>query len=554
MHRTEQPAPRGLEAPWQALQEQARRIRNTHLRDLFAADEARFERFSLAFEELFLDYSKNPITSEILAELTALARAARLEAWIDRMFRGERINNTEHRPVLHVALRNRTGTPILVDGEDVMPRVNAVLARMRRFTEAVRSGEWTGHTGRPVTDVVNIGIGGSDLGPRMVTTALRPYWKTGLRPHFVANVDGADMAQVLERVDPETTLFIVASKTFTTRETMTNAHTARRWFLERVGGDESAIARHFVAVSTNASAVRDFGIDEANMFEFWEWVGGRYSLWSAIGLPIALMIGMDAFEALLAGAHAMDRHFREAPFERNMPVILGLLGVWHRNFLGAGNHAILPYDHGLRLLPAYLQQADMESNGKGVTRDGEPLTYDSGPIVWGQPGTNGQHAFFQLMHQGTEAVPADFILPARSHYPLDDHHRILMANCIAQTEALMKGKTEAEVRAELEAAGLEPARIDALLPHRLFPGNRASNTLLLRQVTPYTLGSLIALYEHRIFVESVIWNINAFDQWGVELGKQLAAVIEAELSGARPAGDHDASTNGLVALLREWAQ
>ncbi len=551
MHASRQPAPRGLEGPWQALQRHAEELRDTHLRDLFAADPDRFRRFSLEFDDLFLDWSKNRITPRTMELLLELAEAADLAGWIERMFRGERINNTEGRPVLHVALRNRSNTPILVDGEDVMPAVNAVLERMRAFTEAVRSGQWRGCTGRAITDVVNIGIGGSDLGPRMAAAALRPYWKEGLKARFVSNVDATDLCQTLEALDPETTLFIVASKTFTTRETMTNARSARRWFLERTGGDESAVARHFVAVSTNAEAVHEFGIDRANMFEFWDWVGGRYSLWSAIGLPVALVTGMDRFEELLAGAHAMDLHFRNAPFGENLPVILGLLGVWYRNFLGASNHAILPYDQSLHLLPAYLQQADMESNGKGVTRDGEPLEYDSGPVVWGQPGTNGQHAFFQLMHQGTELVPADFILPARSHHPVGEHHRILAANCIAQTEALMKGKTEQEVRAELEAAGLDPARVDDLLPHRVFPGNRPSNTLLLRRLTPRTLGMLLALYEHRIFVESVVWNINAFDQWGVELGKQLAKVVEAELAGAPP-GEHDSSTRGLVARLREW--
>ncbi len=553
MQASPQPAPAGLESPWQALQEHAKELEALHLRDLFQSDPHRFSRFSLQFEELFLDYSKNRITGETLRLLLELARQAGLERWIERMFRGERINNTEHRAVLHVALRNRSNTPIEVDGRDVMPEVNAVLEQMRRFTESVRNGEWRGFSGRPIDRIVNIGIGGSDLGPHMATIALRPYWKEGMTAHFVSNVDGTDISEALAQADPETTLFIVASKTFTTRETMTNAHTARRWFLKRSGGDEAAIARHFVAVSTNAEAVQAFGIHGDNMFRFWDWVGGRYSLWSAIGLPIALMVGMDHFESLLAGAHAMDNHFRRAPLEKNLPVILGLLGVWYRNFLGAGNHAILPYDHSLRLLPAYLQQADMESNGKGVTRDGRPLEYDSGPIVWGQPGTNGQHAFFQLIHQGTELVPADFILPARSHHPVGDHHRILCANCIAQTEALMKGKTEAEVRRELADTGLPRERIDELAPHRTFPGNRPSNTLLLRKLTPYNLGALIALYEHRIFVESVIWNINAFDQWGVELGKQLATRIEEELAGETPCTGHDSSTNGLVNRLREMA-
>ncbi len=546
-----QPAPEGLEKPWQALLEHLEKIRPLHLRDIFSEDPDRFDKFSIQFDELFLDYSKNPITEETLELLFELARQADLSGWIERMFRGEKINNTEGRAVLHVALRNRANTPIKVDGRDVMPEVNAVLQQMQTFTESVRNGTFSGHTGRPLEHIVNIGIGGSDLGPRMVSTALRPYWKPGMKAHFVSNVDGTDISEALAQADPETTLFIIASKTFTTRETMTNAHTARRWFLERTKGNEKAIARHFVAVSTNAEAVRAFGIDEANMFRFWEWVGGRYSLWSAIGLPIALLVGMERFEALLAGAHAMDNHFRHAPFERNMAVILGLLDIWQRNFLGTGNHAVLPYDHSLRLLPAYLQQADMESNGKGVTRDGTPVQHHTGPVVWGQPGTNGQHAFFQLMHQGTEPVPADFILPAQSHHSLEEHHRILAANCIAQTEALMKGKTASEVRRELTAAGLPEEEIERLVPHRTFPGNRASNTLLMKKLTPYNLGALIALYEHRIFVQSVIWNINAFDQWGVELGKQLAADIEAALASDAPCSGHDSSTNGLVNKFKE---
>jgi len=552
MHNHRQPPPKGLEGPWQTLWEHAEHLRRQHLRDLFAADPGRFDRFSLEGDELFLDYSKNHITDEVLEGLLALAEKADLGGWIERMFTGERINVTEDRAVLHVALRNRSNRPILVDGEDVMPEVNRVLAQMADFSERVRQGHWRGASGKAITDIVNIGIGGSDLGPRMVTTALRPYWHQRLRPHFVANIDGADMEEALEGLDPETTLFIIASKTFTTRETMTNAHTARRWFLERTGGDEGAIRHHFVAVSTNLEAVRAFGIHGDNMFRFWDWVGGRYSLWSAIGLPIVLMVGMERFEALLAGAHWMDEHFRHTEPARNLPVILGLLGVWYRNFLGASNHAILPYDHRLRLLPAYLQQADMESNGKGVTRDGEPIDYHSGPIVWGQPGTNGQHAFFQLMHQGTELVPADFILAVNSHHALEEHHRILMANCLAQTEALMKGKTEREVRAELEAAGLPPESIEALLPHKVFPGNKPSNTLLLTELTPRALGGLIALYEHRIFVESIVWRINAFDQWGVELGKQLAGVIETELADPGTRSDHDASTAGLLSRIERW--
>ena len=550
MRAIRQPAPKGVEAPWQALQAHGEAMETRHLRDLFASDPDRFSRFSLQFEEILLDFSKNLITDETLSLLLDLARQADVKSWIERMFRGERINTTENRAVLHVALRNLSNTPIEVDGRDVMPGVNRVLEQMADFTERVRGGQWRGCTGKAITDVVNIGIGGSDLGPHMVTTALHPYWRQGMQAHFVSNVDGTDIAETLAKIDPETTLFIIASKTFTTRETMTNAHTARKWFLAHTGGDESAIEHHFVAVSTNSAAVRAFGIHTDNMFEFWDWVGGRYSLWSAIGLPIALMVGMDDFRELLAGAHAMDNHFREADLEQNMPVILGLLGTWYRNFLGAGNHAILPYDHSLRLLPAYLQQTDMESNGKRVTREGTPIGYDSGPVVWGQPGTNGQHAFFQLIHQGTELVPADFILPVESHHPLGEHHRILTANCIAQTEALMKGKTEAEVRAELAAEGMDEADIDALAPHKVFPGNRPTNTLLLRKLTPRNLGSLIALYEHRIFVESIIWQINAFDQWGVELGKQLASVIEEELVKPEPCSGHDASTNGLVNFIK----
>ena len=550
MRAIRQPAPKGVEAPWQALQAHCETLEKLHLRDLFASDPHRFTKFSLQFEEILLDFSKNLITDETLSLLLELARQAGVKSWIERMFRGERINSTENRAVLHVALRNLSNTPIEVDGRDVMPGVKRVLEQMDRFTGRVRSGAWRGCTGKAITDVVNIGIGGSDLGPHMATTALRPYWQQGMQAHFVSNVDGTDIAETLAKIDPETTLFIIASKTFTTRETMTNAHTARKWFLEHTGGDESAIEHHFVAVSTNSAAVRAFGIHTDNMFEFWDWVGGRYSLWSTIGLPIALMVGMDNFRELLAGAHAMDNHFREADLEQNMPVILGLLGTWYRNFLGAGNHAILPYDHSLRLLPAYLQQADMESNGKRVTRKGQPIGYDSGPVVWGQPGTNGQHAFFQLIHQGTELVPADFILPMESHHSLVEHHRILTANCIAQTEALMKGKTEAEVRAELAAGGMDEADIDALVPHKVFPGNRPTNTLLLRKLTPRNLGSLIALYEHRIFVESIIWQINAFDQWGVELGKQLASVIEEELVKPGPCSGHDASTNGLVNFIK----
>ncbi len=550
MANTSPPPSPDLAPAWQALQDHAREIENRHLRDMFAADPRRFDRFSLVQGELLLDYSKNRISATTMELLEQLASQADLKGWMARMFRGERINNTENRAVLHTALRAPADAEVMVDGHNVIPDVHRVLARMEDFCARVHDGRWTGCTGKTITDIVNIGIGGSDLGPHMVSTALRPYWKEGLGAHFVSNVDGTDINETLVKLNPETTLFIIASKTFTTRETMTNAHTARQWFLERSGNDHSKVCRHFVAVSTNATAVQAFGIDRENMFEFWDWVGGRYSLWSAIGLPIALIVGMDNFRQLLAGAHAMDEHFRHADFGRNMPVILGLLGVWYRNFLGASNHAILPYDHSLRLLPAYLQQADMESNGKGVNRDGQPVDYLTGPIIWGQPGTNGQHAFYQLIHQGTELVPADFILPARTHHPISEHHEILTANCIAQTEALMRGKTEEEVREELAAAGLDPARIDELAPHKVFPGNKPTNTLLMRQLTPFNLGQLIALYEHKIFVESVIWNINAFDQWGVELGKQLADVIERELDNPHDCSSHDSSTNGLVNYLK----
>jgi glucose-6-phosphate isomerase len=547
---TPQSPPKNLESNWKSLQDHSRRIKKQHLRDLFEADPERFQRFSLKFDELFLDYSKNFIDDQTLKLLLDLADSAKLKTWITKMFSGEKINNTENRAVLHTALRNQSNTPVMADGKDVMPEVNQVLAQMDSFCARVREGHWKGYSGKTITDIVNIGIGGSDLGPHMVATALRPYWKQGLNAHFVSNVDGTDINETLAELSPETTLFVIASKTFTTRETMTNAHTARQWFLDASRNEHSHIRHHFVAVSTNSTAVKAFGIDQENMFEFWDWVGGRYSLWSAIGLPVALVVGMDNFRKLLAGAHEMDQHFAGEDFSRNMPVILGLLGIWYRNFIGAGNHAVLPYDHSLRLLPAYLQQADMESNGKRVTRDGTSVTYDTGPVIWGQPGTNGQHAFFQLIHQGTELIPADFILPARSHHPISEHHEILSANCIAQTEALMRGKTEPEARQELKASGMDTRQIDALAAHKVFPGNKPTNTLLIRKLTPFNLGKLIALYEHKIFVESVIWNINAFDQWGVELGKELATVIEKELDSALPCRSHDSSTNGLVNYLK----
>ena len=532
-------------AAWRALQAHHAQMRDRHMRDLFAEDPGRFDRFSVGFEDILLDYSKNRVTEETMSLLLDLAGEAGVTTWRDRLFSGEKINFTEDRAVLHVALRNRSGRPILVDGEDVMPGVEAVLEHMREFSESVRSGAWRGYTDRPIRDVVNIGIGGSDLGPVMVTEALRPYSHERLRLHFVSNIDASQLVETLRDLDPETTLFIVASKTFTTQETLTNAFSARQWFLTRAG-DEAAIARHFVAVSTNRERVEAFGIDAANMFGFWDWVGGRYSLWGAIGLPIVLAIGMDRFEELLAGGHAMDEHFRSAPLRENLPVILALLGIWYIDFFGAETHALLPYDQYMHRFPAYFQQADMESNGKRIDRNGQPVDYDTGPVIWGEPGTNGQHAFYQLIHQGTRLVPADFLAPIESHNPLNHHHEILLSNCFAQTEALMKGKTAAEARAELEQDGLDTARIEALLPHKVFPGNRPTNTILFRKLTPRTLGSLIALYEHKIFVQGIVWNINSFDQWGVELGKQLAQRIQPELLDERPVDAHDASTNGLI--------
>ena len=533
---------------WKALQAHWERTADIEMREQFAADPARFDRMSLSACGMLLDYSKNRITDETLQLLIELAEAQDLRGWIRRMFAGEKINNTESRAVLHVALRNRSNRPILVDGHDVMPGINEVLERMAEFSEKVRSGAWKGYTGKSITDVVNIGIGGSNLGPLMVCEALKHYQFQGLRVHFVSNVDATHIVETLKKLDPETTLFIVASKTFTTQETLTNAHAARRWVLAALG-DEASIARHFVAVSTAAREVAKFGIDTANMFGFWDWVGGRYSLWSAIGLPIALAIGMDGFYELLQGAHEMDEHFYHAELRHNMPVLMALLGVWYNNFVGVRTHAVLPYDQYMRVLPLYLQQADMESNGKRVTRDGRVVRYATGPVVWGAAGTDGQHAFYQLIHQGTQLIPCDFIAPAISHNELEDQHPKLLSNFLAQTEALMKGKTEAEARAELQAASLGPEAVAALVPHKVFPGNKPTNTLLVDRITPQRLGSLIALYEHKIFVQGVIWEINSFDQWGVELGKQLANVVLAELTG-EPAhtATHDASTAGLIRL------
>jgi len=520
---------------WKALSEHKEKIQPVHMRELFAKDKDRFDRFSIEAGDVFLDYSKHRITEETMKLLFALARQQNVEAWRDKMFSGEKINGTEDRAVLHVALRNRSNTPILVDGKDVMPEVNAVLAKMRAFTERLRSGEWKGHTGKRITDVVNIGIGGSDLGPVMATEALKPYGRT-LRAHFVSNVDGTHLAETIRNLDAAQTLFIVASKTFTTLETMTNAESARKWLLEKLGAGNDAVAKHFVAVSTNGKEVSKFGIDTANMFEFWDWVGGRYSLWSAIGLSIECVIGADNFEQMLAGAHAMDKHFKTAPLAQNLPVIMGMLGVWYSNFFGAQTHAILPYDQYMHRFAAYFQQGDMESDGKGVDKQGNRITdYDTGPIIWGEPGTNGQHAFYQLIHQGTRVIPCDFIAPVKSHNPLGRHHDILLANFFAQTEALMKGKTADEVKAPPE-----------LVPHKTFTGNRPTSSIMLPEITPFTLGQLIAAYEHKIFVQGTIWNIYSFDQWGVELGKQLAVAIIPELEGTNAVTSHDASTNGLI--------
>ncbi len=535
---------------WQALQAHYQVMKDVHMRDLFAADPHRFERFSLRFEDILLDYSKNRITQETMDLLVALAHQAGLKQAIQAMFSGEKINVTEKRAVLHVALRNRSNRPILVDGEDVMPQVNRVLEKMRVFSEKVRSGAWRGFTGKRITDVVNIGIGGSDLGPRMVVRALTPYHHPEMRFHFVSNVDGTNIAETLARLDPETTLFLIASKTFTTQETMTNAHTARDWFM-LAAQDDAAIEKHFVAMSTNREKVMAFGINPDNMFEFWDWVGGRYSLWSAIGLSIVLAVGFDRFEELLTGAHHMDEHFRTADFAENIPVIMGLLGVWYNNFFGAETHAVLPYDQTLELFSSHLQQLDMESNGKSVTIDGRWVDYQTGPIIWGQPGTNGQHAFYQLIHQGTKLVPADFLAPAQSHHPIGRHHDILIANFLAQTEALMKGKTEEEVRAALLAQGVPEEDLALLVPAKTFPGNRPTNSILFKKLTPHTLGSLIAMYEHKVFTQGVIWRINSFDQMGVELGKVLAKVILPELTGDGPLSGHDSSTAGLIRAYRD---
>ena len=536
-------------AAWQALARHRGAMTGVTMRSLFAAEPGRFSRYSLDACGILLDYSKNRLTAETLDLLLALARDRDLEGWRARLFAGERINSTENRAVLHPALRNRGDEAMRVGGADVMPEVRSVMRRLGKFVDAVRFGQYTGCTGRPFKDVVNIGIGGSDLGPAMMAEALRPYHHPDLRVRFVSNVDGTHLYDTLDWLDPENTLFVVASKTFTPEETMANAQSAREWFLAE-GGSEEHISRHFIAVSTNEAAVRAFGIGPESTFAFWDWVGGRFSLWSAVGLSLALAIGMERFDQLLAGAWAMDEHFRTAPLDANMPVLLGLLGVWNTNFWDAPAHAVVPYDQYLARLSAYLQQLEMESNGKSVDRDGLPVDYATAPVIFGEPGSNAQHSFFQLLHQGSRPIPVDVLVAAESHNPFGDHHQILLANALAQTEALMRGRTEAEARAELEAAGTPAETLARVLPHKVFAGNRPSNTLLYRKLDPFTLGALVALYEHKVFVQGVLWNINSFDQWGVELGKKLAGAIRAELAGAPP-GEHDGSTAGQIAWLRD---
>ena len=536
---------------WQALLQHQKAQKDVTIQQLFAQQPDRFDRYSLKFnDDILVDFSKNRFTDETLTLLRQLIDETAVKDAIESMFNGEKINRTENRAVLHTALRNRSNTPVYVDGKDVMPEVNAVLAKMKSFCERVISGEWKGYSGKAITDVINIGIGGSDLGPYMVTEALRPY-KNHLTMHFVSNVDGTHIAETLKKVDPETTLVLVASKTFTTQETMTNAHSAREWFLAKAK-DEAHIAKHFAALSTNAKAVAEFGIDTDNMFEFWDWVGGRYSLWSAIGLSIALSIGFDNFEALLSGAHEMDKHFRNTAVEKNIPMTLALIGLWNTNFLGAQTEAILPYDQYMHRFAAYFQQGNMESNGKYVDRNGNPVDYQTGPIIWGEPGTNGQHAFYQLIHQGTTLIPCDFIAPAKTHNPLGDHHLKLLSNFFAQTEALAFGKTKEEVEAEFVKAGKNLADVQHIVPFKVFTGNKPTNSILVSEITPFTLGALIAMYEHKIFVKGVIFNIFTFDQWGVELGKQLANRILPELVGDEKVSSHDSSTNGLINQYKAW--
>lgn len=523
-------------------------ITEIHLKDFFETDKERFNKFSVLFNDIFLDYSKNRINDRTMALLMQLVKECKLGYAIKDLFEGEKINETEGRAVLHTALRNRSNNPVLVDGKDIMPDVNAVLEKMKAFSEKIITGSWKGFTGKPITDVVNIGIGGSDLGPVMVTEALKPY-KNHLNLHFVSNVDGTHIAETLKKLNPETTLFLVASKTFTTQETMTNAHSARDWFLKS-GAKDTDVAKHFAALSTNAAGVSKFGIDTENMFEFWDWVGGRYSLWSAIGLPVALAVGFENFEDFLSGAHEMDNHFKTTEFENNIPVILAVLGIWYNNFFESETQAILPYDQYMHRFAAYFQQGDMESNGKSVGRDGEAILHQTGPVIWGEPGTNGQHAFYQLIHQGTKLIPCDFIAPAQSHNPLGEHHTFLLSNFFAQTEALMNGKTKDEVVKEMSDKSQE--EIEKIAPFKVFQGNRPTNSIMVKKITPKVLGSLIAMYEHKIFVQGVIWNIYSFDQWGVELGKQLAGKILPELQNEDQVSSHDSSTNGLINLFKDW--
>ncbi len=536
---------------WQKLQAHQKDMENVLMRNLFEEDKDRFDKFSAMFKDILLDYSKNIVTEETMKLLFQLADESGLKERIEKMFSGEKINFTEKRSVLHTALRNRSNYPVEVDGEDVMPHVNKVLSQMRDFVDRVHEGKWLGYTNMPITDIVNIGIGGSHLGPAMAAEALKGYAMPGMNIHFVSNVDGTDVSETLKLLNPEKTLFVIASKSFTTQETLTNAQTAKEWFLSNTGYDEDNIAKHFAAISTNTEKVTEFGIDPQNMFVFWDWVGGRYSMWSAIGLPLALYIGMDNFEALLQGAHNMDLHFREEPFEKNFPVILGLLGIWYSNFFGAASHAVIPYDEYLRLLPDYLQQLDMESSGKSSTLDGDFVNYTTGPIIWGSAGTNAQHSFFQLIHQGTRLIPADFLAPVHSQNPVATHHNILLSNFFAQPEALMKGKTEEEVRRELAEKGNNAEEIEKLLPHKLFPGNKPSSSFFFNRLTPETLGALIAMYEHKVFVQGSIWNINSFDQMGVELGKQLAKKILPELDYDEKIESHDSSTNGLINYFKK---
>lgn len=538
---------------WGKLEDHYKKMSRTHLRELFADDPERFRKFSLQMEDILFDYSKNRISDKTVQLLLDLAEECELDKAISAMFSGDAINATEGRAVLHTALRNFSGQPVHTEGKDVMPDVQRVWQQMRGFCNRVHSGEWTGYTGKKIRYIVNIGIGGSDLGPYMVTEALKPYWLEGMQVYFVSNVDATHIAETLKKINAEETIFLIASKTFTTQETMTNAHTARAWFL-KAAGDEAHIAKHFAALSTNEKEVIKFGIDKANMFGFWDWVGGRYSLWSSIGLSIALTIGYDNFEQLLKGGHATDNHFRSMPFNKNIPVIMALVGLWYTDFFGTQTEAILPYDQYLHRFAAYFQQGNMESNGKSVDRKGKPVSYATGPVIWGEPGTNGQHAFYQLIHQGTVLIPCDFIAPAISHNPIGDHHAKLLSNFFAQTEALMNGKTSKEVEAELVKAGKSEEEIKALTPFKEFSGNRPTNSILVKKITPYTLGQLIALYEHKIFVQGVIWNIFSFDQWGVELGKQLANNILPELEHDKPVKGHDASTNGLINAWKKMKQ